>query len=613
MAMASTSRSERFETVIIGGGQAGLAVGYHLARRERSVVILDANEQIGDSWRKRWESLRVFTPARYDGLPGWSFPAPGWSYPTKDEVADYLESYAARFRLPVRTGIRVDGLSRENGGYVVTSGQSRCEADNVVVATGGYQTPRIPAFASELDPSILQLHSSEYRDPSQLREGGVLVVGAGNSGAEIALESSAGHPTWLSGRDTGQEPVRAERPAGSAVHTAVLVPALPRVDPADADRPKGRHQLSNRGLPLARVRRKDLFRAGVQRVPRMTGVRDGRPMLADGGVLDVANVIWCTGFVPDFSWIDLPVFNPDGEPRHERGVVRSEPGLYFIGLFFLYAGSSSLIGGVGRDARHIALHIASQRAEGGRAERAAFRTGETASDLSEGALARPAGTGSFLRGGGHAGHRDIERARPVSRQVATPPTTGSAVSRTRAPLGTASKNTVTTPPRTNTALATVEKARVTGRSLLEITAPVATSPRTARPSGNHRAVEVVASQPIAPAANEADTQAKPSATRGKPGPATSDPECTFSVMAPSCVRRPRSGTRILFTRQARSPRWRPGSAKNDCGRTEVDDDRQQVLYDGGQRTGAERRVLPESLQQPRQRHRHRRRDGARRE
>jgi putative flavoprotein involved in K+ transport len=206
--MARTG-SGRFETVIIGGGQAGLAVGYHLATQQRSVVILDASERVGDSWRKRWDSLRVFTPARYDGLPGWAFPAPGWSYPTKDQVADYLESYAARFQLPVRTGIRVDGLSRENGGYVVTSGLSRYDADNVVVATSGYQAPRIPVYASELDPNIVQLHSSEYRNPSQLREGGVLVVGAGNSGAEIALESSSDHHTRLSGRDTGQEPVRA--------------------------------------------------------------------------------------------------------------------------------------------------------------------------------------------------------------------------------------------------------------------------------------------------------------------------------------------------------------------------------------------------------------------
>jgi len=358
--MASTDGSERFETVIIGGGQAGLAVGYHLARRDRSVVILDANERIGDSWRKRWDSLRVFTPARYDGLPGWSFPAPGWSYPTKDEVAAYLESYAARFRLPVRTKIRVDGLSREDGRYVVTSGPRWYEADNVVVATGGYQAPRIPVFAAELDPHIVQLHSSQYRNPSQLQEGGVLVVGAGNSGAEVALESSADHRTWLSGRDTGQEPVR----AGGLPDRLFTPPFWFLLSHVLTVRtPMGRrvrNQLSDRGLPLVRVRRKDLIRAGIEQVPRVTGVRDGLPMLADGGARDVANVIWCTGFVPDFGWIDLPVFDGGGKLRHERGVVRSEPGCYFIGLFFLSAGSSSLIGGVGRDARRVALHIASR-------------------------------------------------------------------------------------------------------------------------------------------------------------------------------------------------------------------------------------------------------------
>ncbi len=374
--MTSTGGGNRVDTVIIGSGQAGLAVGYHVARQERSFVILDANERIGDSWRQRWDTLRVFTPARYDGLPGWSFPAPGWSYPTKDDVADYLESYAARFRLPVRTGIRVDGLSRENGRYVVMSGPSRYEADNVVVATGGYQAPRIPSFAAELDPAIRQLHSSEYRNQSQIRDGGVLVVGAGNSGAEIALESSAGHPTWLSGRDTGQEPVR----AGSLPDRLFTPPFWFLLSHVLTVRTpigrKARNQLSGRGLPLARVRRKDLIRAAVERVPRVTGVRDGRPMLADGVVLDVANVIWCTGFVPDFSWIDLPVFDHDGEPRHERGVVRSDPGLYFVGLFFLSAGSSSLIGGVGRDARYIARHIDSRRTDHGSAEREASRTTE---------------------------------------------------------------------------------------------------------------------------------------------------------------------------------------------------------------------------------------------
>ncbi|MFL5990519.1 MAG: flavin-containing monooxygenase [Rubrobacteraceae bacterium] len=180
--------SEHFDTVIIGGGQAGLSVGYHLKKQGRPFVILDANERIGDSWRKRWDSLRLFTPARYDGLAGWRFPAPVLSFPTKDEMADYLESYAARFDLPVRSGVKVESLFREGDRFVIASGGRRFEADHVVVATGSHQLPKVPPFADELHPGIVQLHSSQYRHPSQLQEGAVLVVGAGNSGAEIAFE-----------------------------------------------------------------------------------------------------------------------------------------------------------------------------------------------------------------------------------------------------------------------------------------------------------------------------------------------------------------------------------------------------------------------------------------
>src|SRR5215211_3989371 len=235
--MDGAGGAEHFETVIIGGGQAGLSVGYHLARRGRRFVILDANQRIGDPWRKRWDSLRLFTPARYDGLPGWPFPAPAWSFPTKDEVADYLQAYAARFDLPVRTGVRVDRLSREGDRYLVAAGKNRLEAVHVVVAAGAYQRPRIPTFAAELDPGILQLHSSRYRDPSQLREGDVLVAGAANSGAEIALEVSRDHRTWLSGRHPGREPYRpgSSRWGGSAPHPGDLVHGHPRADREDAD------------------------------------------------------------------------------------------------------------------------------------------------------------------------------------------------------------------------------------------------------------------------------------------------------------------------------------------------------------------------------------------
>jgi putative flavoprotein involved in K+ transport len=369
--MDGASGVEQFETVIIGGGQAGLSVGYHLARRGRRFVILDANQRIGDPWRTRWDSLRLFTPARYNGLPGWPFPAPAWSFPTKDEMADYLEAYAARFDLPVRTGVRVDRLSRERDRYVVAAGKKRLEADQVVVAAGAYQRPRIPAFAAELDPGVVQLHSSQYRDPSQLREGGVLVVGAANSGAEIALEVSRTHPTWLSGRHPGREPYR----PGSSRWDRLLIPVIwfmanhvltVKTPMGRAVRQKfhiggGRH---SRGLPLARIRPKDITAAGIQRVPRTAGARDGRLVLEDGRDLEVANVIWCTGFVPDFAWIDLPVFAEDGGPVHDRGIVGSEPGLYFVGLVFLYALASSLVGGVGRDAEHIAEHIAARHPDG---------------------------------------------------------------------------------------------------------------------------------------------------------------------------------------------------------------------------------------------------------
>lgn len=357
--MQGTHGARRVETVVIGGGQAGLAVGYHLAKRDKPFLILDAHERIGDSWRKRWDSLRVFTPARYNGLPGWAFPAPARSFPTKDDVGDYLEAYAARFDLPVRSGARVDRLTKNGSRFVVTAGE-RIEADNVVVATGAYQTPRIPGFAGDLDAGIVQLHSSEYRNPSQLRDGRVLVVGAGNSGAEIAAEVSRDHETWLAGRDTGQEPTTpGTRP------DRLLVPVIwflaTRV--LTMKTPMGRsvkRKFRDRGIPLARVKRKDIAMAGIVRVPRVAGVQDGLPLLDDGRVLDVANVIWSTGYVQDFSWIELPVPYDDGHPVHDRGVVGSEPGLYLMGQFFLHALASVLIGGVGRDAEYIANHIASR-------------------------------------------------------------------------------------------------------------------------------------------------------------------------------------------------------------------------------------------------------------
>lgn len=361
----SEERRERYETIVIGGGQAGLALGYYLARAERSFVVLDEHPRVGDVWRNRWDSLRLFTPARYNRLPGMRLPAPPASYPTKDQMANYLESYVERFGLPVRTGTRVRRVRRNGASFVVTSESRSWEADNVVVATGAYQVPRIPGFASELDDDILQLHSSGYRNPSQLAPGATLVVGAANSGAEISMEASRDHRTWLSGPDPGEEPVSASGTLKDRIITPLFWFAATRV--FKVTNPIGRkvrdHFLDPpRGIPLARVRRKEIVDAGIERVPRTVGVEDGAPKLEDGRVLDVRNVVWCTGFRSDFSWIDRLETGPYGMPKHVRGVVPSQPGLYFMGLLFQYTLASALVGGVGTDARYIAERILSNGA-----------------------------------------------------------------------------------------------------------------------------------------------------------------------------------------------------------------------------------------------------------
>ena len=365
--MRASYEPERVETIIIGAGQAGLSVGYHLARRGRQFLILEANERVGESWRTRWDSLRLFTPARYDSLDGMPFPsAPGY-FPTKDEMGDYLASYASRFALPIRTGQTVTSLTREGDCYLVVTDSGHYEAKHVVVAMATFQRPRVPGFATDLDPSIVQLHSSEYRNLTQLQPGGVLVVGAGNSGAELALETMrGGHETWVSGRDVGRIPFRFGGLPRTLLTRVMLRFVFHRL--MTIDTPIGRNvrpkMLAHATAPLIRATPDVLAAAGVQRVARTVGARDGTPLLEDGRVLDVANVIWCTGYNPGFSWIDLPVFDADGEPRHDRGVVRYQPGLYFVGLHFLYAMSSTMIHGVGRDANHVAEVIAGRTRAG---------------------------------------------------------------------------------------------------------------------------------------------------------------------------------------------------------------------------------------------------------
>ena len=352
--MNTHSETKRYQVIVIGGGQAGLATGYYLSKGGIQFLILDASQRMGDSWRSRWDSLRLFTPCKYSSLPGLAFPAPQFSFPTKDQMADYLEEYARHFSLPVRSGVRVHSLWREGVIYKIRSGNEIFEAEHVVVAMSNEQCARIPPFAGRLDKQITQFHSSAYKNPSQLQPGRVLIVGAGNSGAEIAMELCKKHDVLLCGRDTGHVPFEI---TNRNVQRFIL-PILFRfifyrlLTTNTIIGRKARGKMTSHGFPLIRQKPKQLLKAGIKRLPRLKDIREGKPVLQNGEIADVNNVIWCTGYYPGFSWIDLSVFKGE-QPLQERGVVTNERGLYFVGLNFLFAASSAMIQGVGRDAKYV--------------------------------------------------------------------------------------------------------------------------------------------------------------------------------------------------------------------------------------------------------------------
>ena len=360
--MSGTS-DDRFDTVVIGGGQAGLITGYALQQHDIDYVILDGSARVGDAWRSRWDSLRLFTQAFMNGLPGMEFPGDKNAFVSKDEVANFLEDYATTMDLPIRLNTRVKHLRQDGDRFVIDAGNTTFTARNVIIAMADYQKPAIPSFASSLDPGIIQMHASEYENPAQLKDGPVLVVGLGNSGADIALDVAQTHETIVSGTESGSVPFKLESPFGRTVGTRLVRFAMVRV--LNTSTPIGRRarpKLMAQGPPLVRVRPKELDEAGVTRVGRTTGVENGKPVVGDGQVLDVSSVIWCTGYHPGFDWIDIPVFDDQRQPIHQRGIVTDVPGLYFVGLFFLHAMWSETITGVQPDVQHIVKHLVEQRA-----------------------------------------------------------------------------------------------------------------------------------------------------------------------------------------------------------------------------------------------------------
>jgi putative flavoprotein involved in K+ transport len=351
--MSAESSGLRLDVLVIGGGQAGLAMGYHLRQRGLRFLIVDAGPEIGHVWRARWDSLQLFTSGRYDNLPGQPFPAAADTYPGKDEVADYLRAYAAQFELPVRLDTPVTSLAQAgDGGYLVKAGTDEVEAAQVVVATGAFQTPFTPSVAATLPSDVLQLHSADYRRPEQLPTGQVLVVGAANSGCQIALELSATRTVELSaGR---RIPTVPQRPLGRDVWWWASGLRLDRVT---ADSRLGR-RLSGRDQIVGTGPHRLARRHGVTVRPRVDAVADRGVTFADGGRGEYDVVVWATGFSTDDTWIDVPDATDErGRLRQRRGVTPS-PGLYTLGRSWQHTRGSALLGWVGNDAAFLAEQIA---------------------------------------------------------------------------------------------------------------------------------------------------------------------------------------------------------------------------------------------------------------
>jgi putative flavoprotein involved in K+ transport len=343
---------QRYDVVVIGAGQAGLALGHFLARQGRQFVLLEAADSVGAAWRTRWESLRLFTPRRYCALPGLAFPGDPNGYPSRDEVIAYLEQYAAAFELPVEVNSAARSLTRADGRFVMElDGGLRLISDQVVVATGPFQVPAVPSFADELSPEVFQTHSTGYMNPGDVPEGAVLVVGGGNTGYQIAAELSATHRVVL-GIGSRQKPL----PQKLLGHDLFWWLTTTGLINKTVESRIGR-RLRDRDTLIGSSPRRLKRRHGVELKPRVIATTDRTISFADGSKVDVDGVIWATGYRADYSWIDLPVFDTAGRALHRRGVT-DIPGLYFLGLSWQHTRGSALLGWVKDDAEFVATQIA---------------------------------------------------------------------------------------------------------------------------------------------------------------------------------------------------------------------------------------------------------------
>jgi putative flavoprotein involved in K+ transport len=352
---------QHLDVVVVGGSQAGLAIAWHLQRQGLHFVVLEAGPEVGHVWRSRWDSLKLFTPAQYDALPGMAFPAPADTYPTKDPVADYLQAYAKTFDLPVRLNAKTTELRRlEDGSFQVRTVDAAYRARQVVLATGPFQIPFVPPQAAKLDASVTQLHSADYRNPQALPEGPVLVVGGGNSGFQIAEELAATRQVDLS--IATRYPMLPQRLGGQDLFWWLTRLGLLRVTVTSR---VGR-RMSRRDFVIG-TNRKRLERAGVRLRPRLVDAEGRTVRFADHRLLEeVGVVVWATGYRPDYAWIDIPGVVREGHVVQRRGVTEV-PGLYFLGLSWQHTRGSALLGFVNDDAAYLAEQIKAYQGAAGSA------------------------------------------------------------------------------------------------------------------------------------------------------------------------------------------------------------------------------------------------------
>ncbi|KAA3436187.1 flavin-containing monooxygenase [Rufibacter hautae] len=341
-----------YDVLVIGAGQAGLALGYYLQQQKKDFLLLDASARVGDSWRNRYDSLRLFTPAPYCNLPGWPLPFPKNHYPTKDEIADYLEQYAQRFQLPLALEQKVLSLTRTNGVFQAQTSTQLFQARQVVIATGPFQTPFVPSFSSNPDERVLQLHSSQYLNPAQIPAGKVLVVGAGNSGAQLAVELAQTHEVHLSVRK--QPRFSSLQVLGQSVFWWATKTGAIYAPPTSF---LGKMALRQADVVYGRELEKLLRKGDIQLRPEIKGFNQAQTIFQDGSQTTFGSILWATGFKPCYDWLQIPgAIAANGSPVHQNG-ISPIAGLFYLGLSWQRSRSSALLLGAGRDAWYIAQQL----------------------------------------------------------------------------------------------------------------------------------------------------------------------------------------------------------------------------------------------------------------